>query len=67
VIIVTSLHRDYLPSSWGMYIPTMYDIGILIGSFGLFFTLILIFIRVLPVISIAEVKALLEGAQPRHE
>ena len=67
VIIVTSLHRDYLPSSWGMYIPTMYDIGILIGSFGLFFTLILIFIRVLPVISIAEVKALLEGAQPRHD
>lgn len=67
VIIVTSLHRDYLPSSWGLYMPTIYDVGILIGSFGLFFTLILIFIRVLPVISIAEVKAVLEGAQPHHD
>jgi len=44
----------------------MYDIGILIGSFGLFFTLILLFVRVLPVISISEVKAVVEGAQPKH-
>lgn len=66
VIIVTSLHRDFLPSSWGMYIPTIYDIGILMGSFGLFFTLILIFVRVLPVVSIAETKAVMEGAQPKH-
>jgi Ni/Fe-hydrogenase subunit HybB-like protein len=66
VIIVTSLHRDFLPSSWGMYIPTIYDIGILAGSFGLFFTLILIFVRVLPVISIAETKAVMEGGQPKH-
>jgi molybdopterin-containing oxidoreductase family membrane subunit len=66
VIIVTSLHRDFLPSSWGMYIPTIYDFGILAGSFGLFFTLILIFVRVLPVISIAETKAVMEGGQPKH-
>ncbi len=67
VIIVTSLHRDFLPSSWGMYIPTFYDVGILIGSFGLFFTLILLFIRTLPVVSISEVKAAVEGAQPHHD
>lgn len=67
VIVVTSLHRDFLPSSWGYYIPSLYDVGILIGSFGLFFTLILIFVRVLPVVSISEVKAMLPGGQPsRH-
>jgi molybdopterin-containing oxidoreductase family membrane subunit len=67
VIVVTSLHRDFLPSSWGMYVPTLYDIGLLVGSFGLFFTLTLIFIRTLPVVSISEVKAVVEGAQPHHE
>jgi Ni/Fe-hydrogenase subunit HybB-like protein len=66
VIIITSLHRDFLPSSWGMFIPTFYDIGILLGSFGLFFTLILIFVRVLPVVSIAETKAVMEGGQPKR-
>ncbi len=67
VIVVTSLSRDFLPTSWGHYVPSVVDVGILIGSFGLFFTLILIFVRVLPVISISEVKAVLEGAQPRHD
>jgi Ni/Fe-hydrogenase subunit HybB-like protein len=66
VIVVTSLSRDFLPSSWGHFVPTLYDLGILLGSFGLFFTLILIFIRVLPVVSISEVKAVVEGAQPHH-
>lgn len=66
VIVVTTLSRDYLPSSWGMYIPTIYDIGILIGSFGLFFTLIFLFIKTLPVVSIAEVKAVLPNSQPTH-
>ena len=67
VIVVTSLSRDYLPSSWGHYIPSMYDMGIFIGSLGLFFTLILLFVRVLPVISLAEIKAVAPGAQPgRH-
>lgn len=67
VIIVTSLSRDFLPSSWGMYTPTMYDFGVLIFSFGLFFTLILLFVKSLPVVSIAEVKASVEGAHPSHK
>ena len=66
VIIVTSLARDFLPSSWGMYTPTIWDLGILIGSFGLFFTLLLLFVRNMPVVSISEVKAVVEGAQPSH-
>jgi molybdopterin-containing oxidoreductase family membrane subunit len=66
VIIVTSLHRDFLPSSWGMYKPTLVDSGILLGSFGLFFTLVLIFVRLLPVISMTEVKAAMPGAQLTH-
>lgn len=66
VIIVTSLHRDFLPASWDYYIPTLYDIGILIGSFGLFFTLVILFTKTLPVVSISEVKAVAEGAQPSN-
>jgi Polysulphide reductase len=66
VIIVSSLHRDFLPSSWGYFKPTLVDLGILFGSFGLFFTLVLIFTRILPVVSISEVKAVVEGAQPSH-
>ena len=66
VIVVTSLSRDFLPSSWGHYVPSMYDIGIFIGSLGLFFTLILLFVRTLPVISLAEIKAVSPGAQPGH-
>ena len=68
VIIVTSLHRDFLPSSWSMYKPTFIEIGTLIGTFGLFFTLFLLFVRVLPVISIGEVKAVLGYARrtPAH-
>jgi Ni/Fe-hydrogenase subunit HybB-like protein len=66
VIVVTSLHRDFLPSSWGMFTPTLYDAGILIGSFGLFFTLVILFTKALPVVSIAEIKAVSEGAQPDH-
>jgi molybdopterin-containing oxidoreductase family membrane subunit len=59
VIIVTSLHRDFLPSSWVEYVPTPIEIATLLGSFGLFFTLFLLFCRLLPVIGIAEVKAVL--------
>jgi len=57
VIIVTSLHRSYLPSSWVMYRPTLIEIGTLIGSFGLFFTCFLLFIQALPMIAIWEIKA----------
>ena len=56
VIIVVSLHRAFLPASWGMFYPTPVDIGILVGSFGLFFTLFLLFIRYMPMIAIWEVK-----------
>lgn len=56
VIIVTSLHRDFLPSNWASYCPTTIEVATLIGSFGLFFTCFLIFCRILPVIAMAEVK-----------
>ena len=59
VIVVSSLHRDFLPSSWGMYTPTWYDWGWTLGSFGLFFALFLIFVRFLPTIAMAEVKSVL--------
>ncbi|MBL4578246.1 MAG: polysulfide reductase NrfD, partial [Flavobacteriales bacterium] len=62
VIIVTSLHRDYLPSSWTMFHPTFIDIGIFIGTIGIFFTLFLLFARVFPVIAQAETKSILKEA-----
>jgi len=60
VIVVTSLHADFLPSSWRMYYPTVWDFTTLIGSLGLFFTLLFLFVRVLPVISIFEMRELVE-------
>lgn len=57
VIITTSLHRDFLPSSWAMYSPTWVEIWTFIGTFGLFFTLFFLFIRFLPGIAVAEVKS----------
>jgi molybdopterin-containing oxidoreductase family membrane subunit len=62
VIIVGSLERDFLPSSWSDYAPTLVEIATLLGSIGLFFTLFLIFCRFLPVIAMAEVKGVLEKA-----
>ncbi|HCS53548.1 NrfD/PsrC family molybdoenzyme membrane anchor subunit [Rubinisphaera sp.] len=59
VITVTSLSRDFLPSSWGYFKPTMIDVLMLIGSFGLFFTLFLLFCRLLPVVAMAEVKSVM--------
>ena len=56
VIIVTSLHRDYLPSSWEMYKPTIIEIAIFVGTLGIFFTLFLLFVRFFPAIAMAEVK-----------
>ncbi len=67
VIIVSSLHRDYLASSWAMYTPTMVEFGILIGSFGLFFFLFFLFAKFLPVINMFEVKTLLtHPKKPEH-
>jgi len=57
VIVVTSLHRDFLTSSWSMYTPTMVEILIFLGTFGMFFTLFFLFIRFVPVIAIAEIKS----------
>lgn len=59
VIIVTSLHRDYLPSSWAMFYPTLTDIGTYVMTFGLFFTLFFLFAKFFPVINMAEVKSIL--------
>src|SRR5580698_9640159 len=59
VIIVTSLHRDFLPSSWGYFKPTYVDICTFIGTFGLFLTLFLLFARFLPMIAMSEVKGVL--------
>jgi molybdopterin-containing oxidoreductase family membrane subunit len=59
VIIVTSLHRDFLPSAWSSYTPTVIEVMTLIGSFGLFFTCFLLFCRFVPVIAISEVKGVL--------
>jgi len=64
VIVVTSLSQDYLGGSWGYFKPTWVDMGMLIGSFGLFLTLFLLFIRYLPVIAMAEVKAVMPQADP---
>ena len=66
VIVVTSLHRDYLPSSWGMYSPTRWDISTYIGSIGLFFALLFLFLRVLPMISIFEMRTLLPEAEVKE-
>jgi molybdopterin-containing oxidoreductase family membrane subunit len=65
VIIVTSLHRDFLPSSWNMYFPTWVEVTTLVGSFGLFFTLFLLFLRFLPMVAMAEVKSVLQ--KQHHE
>jgi molybdopterin-containing oxidoreductase family membrane subunit len=66
VIIVASLSRDYLPSSWGHYSPSWVELLTLLGSFGLFFTCFLLFIRFLPVVAAAEIKAVMAQAHTHH-
>ncbi|TVR03360.1 MAG: hydrogenase [Deltaproteobacteria bacterium] len=66
VITVTSLHRDFMPSSWGYYSPTFWDVATFIGSFGLFFTLFTLFVRFLPIVAIAEVKTVMPEADPHY-
>jgi molybdopterin-containing oxidoreductase family membrane subunit len=63
VIIVTSLHRDFLPSSWVMYRPTWVEVGIFVGTLGLFFTLFFLFAKFLPVINMSEVKAIIKDKE----
>ncbi len=66
VIIVTSLHRDYIPSSWVMYSPTWVEISMFIGTFGIFFTLFFLFAKFLPVIAIAEVKTVVKTSSEQY-
>ena len=67
VITVTSLNRDFMPTAWHYYVPTKFDLMFLVGSFGLFFTLFLLFIWRVPVIAMAEVKSIMKAANPhRH-
>jgi len=58
VIVVTSLHRDFLPSAWGMYVPTFWDWATYAGTFGLFLSLLFLFVRVLPAIAMSEMRGL---------
>ncbi len=72
IIVVTSLHRDFLPSSWDMYTPTFWDWSLYFGTIGLFFSLLFLFIRFLPMISIFEMRELLhdvesEGTADAHD
>ena len=67
VIIVTSLHRDFLPSSWGYFTPTIWDVSCLLGSFGLFFTMFCLFVRFLPMVATSEVKTVLPQADPHGQ
>jgi len=67
VIVVTSLHRDYLPSSWGMYAGTFWDWSIYVGTIGFFLALVFLFIRFLPVISIFEMRTLVPQAEVAGE
>lgn len=66
VIVVTSLHRDFLPSSWDYFKPTWVDVGLLVGSFGLFLTMLLLFCRFLPTIAATELKVVLSESQSPH-
>jgi molybdopterin-containing oxidoreductase family membrane subunit len=65
VIIVTSIHRDYLPSSWAMFYPTMYDVGEYIFTFGFFFTAYFLFSKFFPVVNMAEVKSILKSSSEK--
>ncbi|EKR73558.1 polysulfide reductase NrfD [Leptospira noguchii str. 2006001870] len=65
-VIVMTTHADFLPSSWDMYIPTVYDFMMLIGTFGIFFTLFLLFCRIMPVIAVAEVKTVMPHKDGGH-
>jgi Ni/Fe-hydrogenase subunit HybB-like protein len=67
VIVVTSLHRDFLPSSWGMYYPTKFDWSVYIGTLGFFVALFFLFIRFLPMISIFEMRTLVPEAEAVKE
>jgi Ni/Fe-hydrogenase subunit HybB-like protein len=67
IIVIVSLHRDFLNSSWGMYYPTRWDWAIFIGTLGMFTSAMFLFVRILPMISIFELRTLLPEAEVKHE
>jgi molybdopterin-containing oxidoreductase family membrane subunit len=67
VIVVMSLHRDFLPSSWDMYVPTRWDNMLYVGTMGLFLSLLFLFVRFLPMISIFEMRTLVPEAEVKEE
>jgi molybdopterin-containing oxidoreductase family membrane subunit len=67
IIIVTSLHRDFLPSSWDMYAPTRWDFGIFTGTIGLFLVLFLLFVRFLPAVAMFEMRTIVPEAKVKDE
>jgi len=66
VIVVGSLYQDFLPANWGKYLPTIWDVGLYIGTLGAFFMLYLLFVKFLPMIAISEVKGATPQADPHH-
>ena len=66
VIVVGSLYQDFLPANWGKYVPTIWDVGLYIGTLGAFFMLYLLFVKFLPVIAISEVKGATPQGDPHH-
>jgi len=66
IIVVTSLSQDFLPSSWGMYYPTRWDFGLFFGTIGLFVSLLFLFLRFLPMISIFEMRTILPQAEVKE-
>jgi molybdopterin-containing oxidoreductase family membrane subunit len=67
IIVITSLHRDFLPSSWGMYLPSFWDWATFVGTIGLFVALLFLFIRFLPMISISEMSGMLAETEVKEE
>jgi hypothetical protein len=68
VIIVTSIYRDYLPSSWSTYYrPTIWEVGFYLGTFGLFFTCFFLFAKFFPVIAVAEIKHILKKSGENYK
>src|SRR5439155_20954293 len=67
IIIVVSLHRDFMPSAWGRYAPTIWDWSTFVGTIGLFLALVFLFVRFLPMISIFEMRTILPEAKVNEE
>ena len=66
VIVVGSLYQEFLPANWGKYMPTIWDIGLYVGTLGAFFMLYLLFVKFLPMVAISEVKGATPQGDPHH-